>query len=249
MAEGRRGWAAVRLVHAWRRRMRASWAPVPADVRRRWWKRLAVGYAGVLALTAALTWAAARLEGPALRAAELRWLRALEASPVTFHAAVWMETPGNDIALWPLVLLAGGMAGWRGRPFRAVGMLVGFFVLYLPILAAWTAWPRDRPTIIAQGIASPGGMFSSFPSGHVVHTVFAYGLLALWWSSATDARGERVVAFLFAAAATATVALGRLRLGAHWPSDVLAALVIGGAWLAVVAHAVRRAEAEAGGRA
>jgi undecaprenyl-diphosphatase len=88
-------------------------------------------------------------------------------------------------------------------------------------------------------------MFSAFPSGHVVHTVFAYGLLALWWMGATRSRGERVVAGLFAVAAVVTVALGRLRLGAHWPSDVAAAAVIGAVWLAAVAHAVRRGEREA----
>jgi membrane-associated phospholipid phosphatase len=38
------------------------------------------------------------------------------------------------------------------------------------------------------------------------------------------------------------VAFARLGLGTHWPSDIVAGAVIGGLWLAVVMHALRRAE-------
>jgi hypothetical protein len=39
----------------------------------------------------------------------------------------------------------------------------------------------------------------------------------------------------------AIVAFARLRLGAHWPSDLAAALLVSGVWTAAVVYALRRA--------
>ena len=37
--------------------------------------------------------------------------------------------------------------------------------------------------------------------------------------------------------------VARLRLGAHWPTDIAAAALLGTAWVAVLILALRRAEA------
>jgi membrane-associated phospholipid phosphatase len=41
---------------------------------------------------------------------------------------------------------------------------------------------------------------------------------------------------------TAIVGLGRIRLGAHWPSDVVAGAVVGGFWLWMLVRALRKGE-------
>ena len=69
----------------------------------------------------------------------------------------------------------------------------------------------------------------SFPSGHTMSAIAFYGLLALiLWQ-----RGRRSWAVL-AGLWVPLVALSRVCLGAHYPSDVLASLAIGTIWLVLV---------------
>jgi undecaprenyl-diphosphatase len=106
-------------------------------------------------------------------------------------------------------------------------------------------WNRQRPKLIADGIAAPG--LHSFPSGHVALMLSVYGMLAwLWWRASRSA-AERVVIVVLLAALLGVTGWARVRLGAHWPSDILAGYAAGAAWLAAVLVAQRRAEA-AGGR-
>jgi undecaprenyl-diphosphatase len=48
---------------------------------------------------------------------------------------------------------------------------------------------------------------------------------------------------LLVLALASVVGLARLRLGAHWPSDVLAGFVLGAVWAVVLTVALRRGEA------
>ena len=73
-----------------------------------------------------------------------------------------------------------------------------------------------------------------------------YGLLAYLWARSSRSAAERILAVLLLAALLVTVGWARLRLGAHWPSDVLVGYVIGAAWLATVILALRRAESLGG---
>jgi len=69
----------------------------------------------------------------------------------------------------------------------------------------------------------------SFPIGHTLAAIAYYGLLALvlWpW----ERRGWAMLAGL----EVPLVALSRVYLGAHYPSDVLASLAIGTIWLVIV---------------
>ncbi len=69
----------------------------------------------------------------------------------------------------------------------------------------------------------------SFPSGHTMSAIAYFGLLALvLWQRGR--RGWAVLAGLW----VPLVALSRVYLGAHYPSDVLASLAIGTIWLVIV---------------
>ncbi|WHQ45953.1 bifunctional DedA family/phosphatase PAP2 family protein [Alcaligenes faecalis] len=73
----------------------------------------------------------------------------------------------------------------------------------------------------------------SFPSGHTVASTLFYGMLAALIISKTASWSRRVWTVLLAFAIVSLVAFSRLYLGAHYLSDVLAALAEGLAWLAL----------------
>ena len=102
------------------------------------------------------------------------------------------------------------------------------------------SWERLRPDIIAEGLARPSE--HSFPSGHTAKSLAVYGLLIAEWFRASRSIVERtiaVVVFLIIAIGTP---FGRVRMGVHWPTDVLGGWIIAGTWLTFLLVALRKAE-------
>lgn len=71
----------------------------------------------------------------------------------------------------------------------------------------------------------------SFPSGHTAGAVVFYGVLAAFLVSRLHSPALRAACVLAATLAVALVAFSRLYLGAHYLSDVLAAVCSSTAWL------------------
>jgi undecaprenyl-diphosphatase len=89
---------------------------------------------------------------------------------------------------------------------------------------------RARPVF---GQVATGPTDFSFPSGHVANATLLYGVVAALIICRFRARPIRLASALGAALLVATVALSRMVLGAHHPSDALAAVLVGVAWLAL----------------
>jgi len=88
---------------------------------------------------------------------------------------------------------------------------------------------RHRPELWPH-LISAGGY--SFPSGHALGTAAFFPVLA--YSLFRKNRRNLIAAFVCAGAISLITGIGRLYLGVHWPTDVLAGWAIG-LGLAVVA--------------
>lgn len=231
-----RRWLVVRGAHATIQRFADEWTRLPAGAWRAWIVTVIVGWLVSAALMYALMLAFRAWVGD--ESALL--LQIVDRSPLSFHAAIWAESPGNSVFMLPMMLVAATIAVWLGAPLRALSILAAFCLIDTLVLIGWLGWDRARPTLVLDGVATPG--FHSFPSGHVAQTIALYGLLSYFWIAATNRRAEQLVAVLLCATLVIVVALARLSLGAHWPSDIVAGAAIGGTWLAVLVTALRWAE-------
>lgn len=85
---------------------------------------------------------------------------------------------------------------------------------------------RDGPSL--SDILEGHGLGNSFPSGHMVRTVVAYGLLAFVIRRLAPSPVARALAIPAAIAVIVLMAFDRLYLDVHWESDVIGGLLLGG---------------------
>lgn len=219
-----------------------DWNSAPSPARRRWIATLAGGLVVCLALSAGLTLAAMRMDAAGGLGWERDWLLALERRDrLSFHSALWLEGIGSSAMVMPLIAAAVVIAALAGRSTRALLIVAAYIPAKALIFTGWLIWSRARPEFIAGGVAVPPSLHS-FPSGHTLQTITVYGVLAWFWARASSNRIEQAAIWLLLLALCAAVALARLRLGTHWPSDVVAGSVVGAAWLGTLILAQRRFE-------
>jgi membrane-associated phospholipid phosphatase len=220
---------------------RGAWKALPAGAVGRWCATLLAGFFVCAAFVAALTLVAKRNSEPLTRWDTGVLLR-VERGPISFADAILLESFGNLAYMVPLTLAAAVVAARHGRPLLALSFPASYVLQRPLVLLGWWVWNRRRPDLIAGGIAAPG--LHSFPSGHVALMLAVYGLLAWLWIRASRSIVERLLVLVLLAALLLVTGTARVRLGSHWPSDVLAGCAVGAAWLSVVITALRRAERE-----
>ncbi|HCX09786.1 MAG TPA: hypothetical protein DHU81_05415 [Hyphomonas sp.] len=122
-----------------------------------------------------------------------------------------------------LALLAA--KAWReallfGTAFTLMPLIVKFLKMTIA---------RPRPTVDLYG----GVESFSFPSGHATNSALIYGALALLALAVFRKLPGRLLALAFGVLAI-MIAVSRIYLGAHWPSDTLAGLALASLMLTCV---------------
>ena len=129
---------------------------------------------------------------------------------IAFCVGVWLVRRGHRY--WPMALVA-AVPG---------GMLLN--------VALKHTFERARPHFDEPILTLST---YSFPSGHTMAATVLYGLLACYFARQARSTLGRVLPFLLAALMVGAIAFSRMYLGAHYLTDILAALAEGCGWLAV----------------
>jgi undecaprenyl-diphosphatase len=133
------------------------------------------------------------------------------------------------------------------------GEWIGISVFALVLFFAWKRW---WPSLVTLIVAVPGGMLLnewvkvlvhrhrpfvdgpfvdwsgySFASGHTIGATLLYGQLLLFVLPALKTRHWRLLSIFSALSLVLLVGFSRIALGAHFLTDVLAAIFFGIVWL------------------
>jgi undecaprenyl-diphosphatase len=160
-----------------------------------------------------------------------RDIQATDLGPLTltFPFFSWLGGPGGvpmQIAVMLLVLLFNRRA-W----ILALATFAGG--LWYEVIVNLVSRPRPTVAQILRVTEHPGS--TSFPSGHLIFITISLGVLMLCLGDRYLPRWARPIGWAVVAAIVVTVGLDRVYVGAHWPSDVLAGILIATAWIALVA--------------
>ncbi len=150
---------------------------------------------------------------------------------------ILMSDPGSPEYVGSITALTGFFLMWKRlwHHLLALGMAIPGGML-LNILMK-TATHRARPFPSSPYI-DVGGY--SFPSGHTMAATLLYGVLAIFVISMLKGRHSRFLTTVTAAILVVVVAFSRVALGAHYVTDVLAAMITGIIWLYFSLGAVRK---------
>ncbi len=175
---------------------------------------------------------------------EAGWLGSLDRQVLLAVSGIWSEP------LHPLFQLIAELGGLEVTSILMLGLLIylwrsGFGADALVVLAYPAAVVleilykmlfyhpgppraiahRDGPSI--TDLLSGAGNLNSFPSGHVVRAVVAYGLIAFVVRRLAPWKSVRQLAIPVAVVLIIVEAFDRIYLDVHWESDVIGALLLG----------------------
>jgi undecaprenyl-diphosphatase len=144
-------------------------------------------------------------------------------------AMVEITSLGTGIVVAMIVAVA-GLFLWLYRYKQSAQLLIvatlgGLLLNYV----LKVGFNRPRPQVFIWGTHA---VSSSFPSGHAMSAAVVYSTVAYLAARLQTSRLARVATRATAMILILLICLSRVYLGVHYPSDVLAGLIVGLAWSA-----------------
>lgn len=157
----------------------------------------------------------------------LRWMGSI-GSPWLDSVVLEVTALGARAVVYMVVLVASAFL-WQSRHHYSAAMLwVAVIGSGLINTVLKVTFNRPRPDVFPWRTQHVG--LASFPSGHAMTSIVVYGTLAFLIARLAPTRWLRRLVWVVAVLVIVLVGLSRLYLGVHYPSDVLAGFVVGGAW-------------------
>ena len=159
-------------------------------------------------------------------------------SEVAATAAEWLSSLAGSTAVTAVGLALVVLAATLPQPGRAMlfvaAVVLGEVLLYFVVSRVVG---RARPELgeLAPGLPAQ----ASWPSGHAAAAIAVYGAVAILLAARTGSTTSRS-SVLVPLTIAPLVAWSRVYAGEHYPTDVVAGLLLGGLWLAACTLLVLR---------
>ncbi len=194
---------------------------------------LSIAFVGAAALAAFVGIAKLVLEGP-LQPADDQFLRVVAAyrTPLLTKVALQATMLGTGTVLVVLVLVTSSFLWLTRHRHSTYLLLASFFGSWILNTVLKDVFDRPRPEVVSH-LATFASY--SFPSGHAMSAMAAYGAIALLITRLEHGPRARLATWLLAALVILGIGASRIYLGVHYASDVLAGYAAGLAWVAFAA--------------
>jgi undecaprenyl-diphosphatase len=165
-----------------------------------------------------------------LDASAERAIQATNLGPLTptFPFFTWLGGPGG-IPMQAVVILLVLLLNRRAWVLALAGLAGG---LWYEVIVNLVNRPRPIVGQVLRVTEHPGS--TSFPSGHLIFVTISAAILMLCVGYRYLPRRARPIGWAVVAGIVVAEGLDRIYAGTHWPSDVLAGILIATGWMSFV---------------
>lgn len=143
---------------------------------------------------------------------------------------IFMSFLGSRNFLYPVMILVSIYLIVRRYYFAVMVVWVNILGVRLLNTIIKGLFQRERPSL--DHIVDVH--FYSFPSGHAMNSMAAYGMLALLFHLIVRNRVIKILTVVIASIIILLIGTSRIYLGVHFPLDVFAGYIAGAAWLTLL---------------
>jgi undecaprenyl-diphosphatase len=148
-------------------------------------------------------------------------------SPRVEEMARDLTALGGFTILTGVTLVAAGVALFAGRPRLTVLGVASIVIGSVSMSLLKKGYDRPRPDLVEHGTLVHN---ASFPSGHSMMSAMVWLTLGILLARTQPRKRVRVFIVSISVLITLLVGISRVYLGVHWPTDVFAGWMLGGAW-------------------